>query len=142
EYEPWIAVALKTLVEELGHRVVAVARTHREAVKAAKRTRPGLVLTDIQLADGSSGLDAVNEILRHFSVPVVVITDYPERFLTGTPPEPAFLITKPFSADTLKAIVSQALFFERKARRKGESEPDSALSSNVVAGPWKKKNMH
>jgi hypothetical protein len=70
-------------------------------------------------------------------VPVVVITDYPERFLTGTPPEPAFLITKPFSDDTLKAIVSQALFFDRKAHRRVESEANSALSSNVVAGPWK-----
>ncbi len=97
EDEPWIAVALKTLIEELGHRVVKVARTRREAVKAARQTRPGLVLSDIQLADGSSGLDAVNEILRGFPVPVVVVTDYPERFLTGTPPEPAFLITKPFS---------------------------------------------
>lgn len=140
EDEPWIAVSLITLVEELGHRVVKVARTRREAVKAASRARPGLVLTDIQLADGSSGLDAVNEILRDFSVPVVVITDYPERFLTGTPPEPAFLITKPFSADTLKAIVSQALFFDRKAYRRGESEADNAPSSNVVAGPW--RNMH
>ena len=138
EDEPWIAVGLVSLVEELGHRVIKVARTRREAVKAASQARPGLVLTDIQLADGSSGLDAVNEILRGFSVPVVVITDYPERFLTGTPPEPAFLITKPFSVDTLKAVISQALFFDRKAHSRGESEADSPLSSNVVAGPWKK----
>jgi CheY-like chemotaxis protein len=140
EDETWIAFALKALVEELGHRVVKVARTRREAVKAASRRQPGLVLTDIQLADSGAGLGAVNEILRHFSVPVVVITDYPERFLTGTPPEPAFLITKPFTDDTLKAIVSQALFFDRKAHRRVESEVDSAFSSNVVAGPW--KNMH
>jgi CheY-like chemotaxis protein len=137
EDEPWIAVSLVSLVEELGHQVVKVARTRREAVKAASLARPGLVLTDIQLADGSSGLDAVNEILRHFSVPVVVITDYPERFLTGTPPEPAFLITKPYSVDTLKAVISQALFFDRKAHHRGESEAESSFSSNVVAGPWR-----
>jgi CheY-like chemotaxis protein len=140
EDEPFIAVDLATLVEELGHRVVKVARTHREAVKAARRARPGLILTDIYLADGSSGLEAVNEILRDFSVPVVVITDYPERFLTGAPPEPAFLITKPFGADSLKVVISQALFFDRKAHRSGESEANSTLSSKVLAGPW--KNMH
>jgi CheY-like chemotaxis protein len=140
EDEPWIAVSLKTLVEELGHRVVAVARTHREAVRAAKQTRPGLLLTDIQLADGSSGLEAVNEILQVFSVPVVVVTDYPERFLTGTPPEPAFLVTKPFSVDTLKAVISQALFFDRRAHRAGESEANGDLSPKVVNGPW--KNLH
>ncbi|MGH6796306.1 MAG: response regulator [Methylocella sp.] len=140
EDEPLIAIHLKSLVEDLGHIVVKVARTRRDAVKAARRARPGLVLTDIELADGSSGLEAVNEILRYFSVPVVVITDYPERFLTGAPPEPAFLVTKPFGVDSLKAVISQTLFFDRKAHPSGESEANSALSSNVVAGPW--KNMH
>jgi hypothetical protein len=51
------------------------------------------------------------------SVPVIFITAYPERFLTGTPPEPAFLIAKPFGIDSLKAVISQALFFDRKAHR-------------------------
>jgi CheY-like chemotaxis protein len=109
EDEPFIALDLQTLVEELGHKVVNVARTHKEAVDAVKKEHPGLILADIQLADGSSGLDAVNQILGNFSVPVVFVTAYPERFLTGTAPEPAFLITKPFGVDSLKAVVSQAL---------------------------------
>ena len=50
-----------------------------------------------------------------FSVPVVFITAYPERLLTGERPEPAFLITKPFQPETVKAVISQALFFERRA---------------------------
>jgi CheY-like chemotaxis protein len=123
EDEPFIALDLQTLVEEQGHRVTGVARTHREAVEAVKRDRPGLILADIQLADGSSGLDAVNQILEAFSVPVIFITAYPERFLTGTPPEPAFLITKPFGVDSLKAVISQALFFDRTAHRKNEPDP-------------------
>jgi CheY-like chemotaxis protein len=122
EDEPFIALDLQTLVEEQGHRVVNVARTHREAIEAVNQERPGLILADIQLADGSSGLEAVNQILEAFSVPVIFITAYPERFLTGTPPEPAFLITKPFSVDSLKAVISQALFFDRKSHRKEESK--------------------
>jgi CheY-like chemotaxis protein len=110
------------LVEELGHRVVHVARTHQEAVAAVADTKPGLILADIQLADGSSGLEAVNQILGGLSVPVIFITAYPERFLTGTPPEPAFLITKPFGVDSLKAMVSQVLFFDRRSRRKDEQQ--------------------
>ncbi|QBR71816.1 response regulator [Beijerinckiaceae bacterium] len=121
EDEPFIALDLQTLVEEQGHRVVDVARTHREAIDAVNREQPGLILADIQLADGSSGLEAVNQILESFSVPVIFITAYPERFLTGTPPEPAFLITKPFSVDSLKAVISQALFFDRKSHRKEEN---------------------
>jgi DNA-directed RNA polymerase specialized sigma24 family protein len=118
EDEPVIAMDLETLVEEMGHRVVATARTHREAVTSAREHRPGLVLADIQLADGSSGIDAVNEMIAGFSVPVIFITAYPERLLTGERPEPAFLITKPFQIDTVKAAISQALFFDRRAERR------------------------
>jgi DNA-directed RNA polymerase specialized sigma24 family protein len=116
EDEPMIAMDLEGIVEGLGHRVMGVARTHAEAVKAIAKEKPGLVLADIQLADGSSGLDAVNEMLGSFQVPVIFITAYPDRLLTGERPEPAFLITKPYQPDTVKAIVSQALFFERRAK--------------------------
>ena len=118
EDEPMIAMDLEAIVEGLGHQVAGVARTHVEAVKAASSKTPGLVLADIQLADGSSGLDAVNEMLDSFEVPVVFITAYPDRLLTGERPEPAFLITKPYQPETVKAIVSQALFFEQHAKRK------------------------
>ena len=115
EDEPMIAMDLKGIAEALGHQVTSVPRTHGDALVAAKKERPGLVLADIQLADGSSGLEAVNEMLEGFSVPVVFITAYPDRLLTGERPEPAFLITKPYQPDTVKAIVSQALFFDRRA---------------------------
>ncbi len=118
EDETFIAMDLEGLVESLGHRVLGVARTHSEAITLAKAKRPGLILADIQLADGSSGLDAVNELLRLFEVPVIFITAYPERFLTGERPEPAFLIAKPFQPATVSAVLSQALFFERKAKRR------------------------
>jgi DNA-directed RNA polymerase specialized sigma24 family protein len=111
EDEPLIALDLEQLVTDLGHRVVRIARTARQAVDAVTSLRPGLVLADIQLADGSSGLDAVNEILTSIQVPVIFVTAFPQRLLTGTRPEPTFLITKPFQAENLKAVISQALFF-------------------------------
>jgi DNA-directed RNA polymerase specialized sigma24 family protein len=118
EDETIIAFDLEGLVESLGHRVVGVARTHAEAVQLARAHEPGLILADIQLADGSSGLDAVNDLLQSFEVPVVFITAYPERYLTGERPEPAFLIAKPFQPATVSAVISQALFFERRAKRR------------------------
>jgi DNA-directed RNA polymerase specialized sigma24 family protein len=118
EDETFIAMDLESLVENLGHHVLGVARTHTEALALARKKTPGLILADIQLADGSSGLDAVNELLRSFEVPVIFITAYPERFLTGERPEPAFLIAKPFQPAMVSAIASQALFFARNARRR------------------------
>lgn len=120
EDEPFIALDLEGLVEGLGHRVTGIARTHSEAVELARRKAPGLILADIQLADGSSGLDAVNELIEKAEVPVIFITAYPERFLTGQRPEPAFLIAKPFQPSTVAAVISQALFFERRARPREE----------------------
>jgi DNA-directed RNA polymerase specialized sigma24 family protein len=118
EDEPLIAMDLESLVEGLGHKVTGVARTRTEAVKLAASKRPGLILADIQLADGSSGLDAVNDLLKSFEVPVIFITAYPERFLTGERPEPAFLIAKPFQPANVSAVISQALFFQQSARRR------------------------
>jgi DNA-directed RNA polymerase specialized sigma24 family protein len=117
EDESIIALDLENLMTELGHEVVGIAATRDEAVKQARQQKPGLVLADIRLADGSSGIDAVSEILRGFDIPVIFITAYPERLLTGERPEPTYLITKPFLSTTVKATVGQALFFHPVKRR-------------------------
>jgi DNA-directed RNA polymerase specialized sigma24 family protein len=106
EDEPVIAADIEALVKELGHRVVDVAATRTEAVGAVATKSPGLVLADIQLADGSSGIDAVKDILARYDVPVIFITAFPERLLTGERPEPTFLITKPFQPETVKAAMA------------------------------------
>ncbi|MBR0551153.1 response regulator [Stakelama marina] len=113
EDEPIIAMDIETIVRDLGHDVTGVAVTRDEAVALAMEDRPGLVLADIQLADDSSGIDAVKDILAEFNVPVIFITAFPERLLTGERPEPTFLITKPFQRSTVKAAISQALFFDQ-----------------------------
>ena len=111
EDEPLISMQLEDLVRSLGHEVCGTAATRTQAQQVVAEKTPGLVLADIQLADGSSGLDAVDDILAIDSVPVIFITAYPERLLTGDRPEPTYLITKPFQEDTVRAAISQALFF-------------------------------
>ncbi len=112
EDEAIIAMDIVSIVEDVGHAVTGIARTRREAVALAAGNRPDLILADIQLADNSSGIDAVNDILAQFEdIPVIFITAFPERLLTGSRPEPAFLITKPFSEEQVRSAVSQAMFF-------------------------------
>ncbi|MBV9330386.1 MAG: response regulator [Alphaproteobacteria bacterium] len=117
EDEPIIALDLENLVSELGHNVVATAATRDEAVAKAHSERPGLVLADINLGEGGSGIDAVTEILNSFDIPVIFITAYPEKLLTGERPEPTYLIAKPFLPETVQATVGQALFFHPTARK-------------------------
>jgi DNA-directed RNA polymerase specialized sigma24 family protein len=117
EDEPIVALDLERLVQDLGHRLTGVAATRTEAVKMAHDDEPGLVLADVRLADGSSGLEAASDILRSFDIPVIFITAFPERLLTGERPEPAFVVSKPFHEETVKALIGQALFFHKPQRR-------------------------
>jgi DNA-binding LytR/AlgR family response regulator len=91
-------------LENLSHRVVRIARTRTDAISLAKERRPGLILADIQLADGSSGLEAVSDLLNSLEVPVIFISAYPERFLTGERPEPVFFVAKPYQQSTVSAL--------------------------------------
>ncbi|MBI3676780.1 MAG: response regulator [Proteobacteria bacterium] len=117
EDEPIIALDLENLVTELGHEVVATAATHDEAVKQAHLKKPGLILADINLGEGGSGIDAVADILASFDIPVIFVTAYPEKLLTGERPEPTYLIAKPFLPETVQATVGQALFFHPVRRK-------------------------
>ncbi|MGB3553373.1 MAG: response regulator [Jannaschia sp.] len=112
EDEAIIAMDIEAIVTGMGHQVTGVARTEAEALNLAASQNPDLILSDIQLADDSSGIDAVNRILADApDVPVIFITAFPERLLTGEGPEPAFLISKPYTEDQVRSAVSQAMFF-------------------------------
>ncbi|MGD9511944.1 MAG: response regulator [Geminicoccaceae bacterium] len=109
EDEPVIAMDVIGTITASGHSVVGVARTRSEATQIAERTRPDVVIADIQLADASSGLDAVQDILRFGSLPVVFVTSFPEELLRGDRVEPTYVVTKPFNPDTLVVSIAQAL---------------------------------
>lgn len=112
EDEAIISMDLQSIVTGMGHVVTGVARTESEAVRLGLDTPPHLILADIQLADNSSGIDAVNRLLTDIGdVPTIYITAFPERLLTGTKREPAFLISKPYSEEQVRSAVSQAMFF-------------------------------
>jgi CheY-like chemotaxis protein len=117
EDEPIIALDLENLVTELGHKVVATAATCADAIAKAHSEKPGLILADINLGEGGSGIDAVSAILHSFDIPVIFITAYPEKLLTGERPEPTYLIAKPFLPETVQATVGQALFFHPATRK-------------------------
>jgi CheY-like chemotaxis protein/DNA-directed RNA polymerase specialized sigma24 family protein len=112
EDEPLIAMDIRNIVTDMGHTVTGIARTRAQAVDLGRSERPDLILADIQLADNSSGIDAVTELLKTFGeLPVIFITAFPDRLLTGEKPEPAFLIAKPFTVEQVRSAVSQAMFF-------------------------------
>jgi CheY-like chemotaxis protein len=117
EDEPIVALDLDRLVTDLGHHVVGVAVTRDEALEMTQGQGLGLILADVRLADGSSGREVAADLLRSFDAPVIFITAFPERLLTGERPEPVFLLTKPFQDAAARALIGQALFFHEPRPR-------------------------
>jgi len=109
EDEAVIALDVADIVRNAGHEVVGIAATEKAAVELARKHSPHLVLADVQLKGSDSGITAVKEIMQAMTVPVIFVTGYPERLLTGTRLEPAFVISKPFDPDLLRAAIAQAL---------------------------------
>ncbi|NCP12754.1 MAG: response regulator [Sphingomonadales bacterium] len=120
EDEAIIALHLKSLLMSMGNDVGAIVRTKDEAVATAADLQPELILADVNLADGSSGIDAVAEILQEMTIPVIFITAFPEKLLTGERDEPAYVISKPFNPDDVVATVWQALLVARETAAMSE----------------------
>lgn len=140
EDESIIALHIQAIVEDLGHCVAGIARTRAEAIELANNTRPELVLADISLADGSSGIDAVHDILEFMDVPVIFITAFPERLLTGERLEPTYLITKPFEPEMVTATIGQALLFHRE-KRALDAAPTPAANEAASDAPNPRKHF-
>jgi CheY-like chemotaxis protein len=112
EDEAIIAMDLHSIITSIGHNVTGIGRTRDAANELGLKKTPDLILADIQLADNSSGIDAVNALLAQIGeIPVIFITAFPERLLTGDKPEPAFVIAKPYTEDQVRSAVGQAMFF-------------------------------
>lgn len=100
---------LATVVEALGHDVIDVATNAEDAIAAAERRPPDLVLADVELGSATSGLETVAVIRGHDRVPAVYVTAFPERVLAAEPPEPSFVVPKPFDERRLKVAMTAAL---------------------------------
>ncbi|MCC7281055.1 MAG: response regulator [Acetobacteraceae bacterium] len=115
EDDDLIAEAMARVVTTMGHSVVHRAIAETEALVAARASAPHLVLADIQLGEGGDGLNAAQAIVAESPVPVIFVTGFPERLLTGEAPEPAFVVSKPYREETLRTAIGQALATRARA---------------------------
>jgi CheY-like chemotaxis protein/DNA-directed RNA polymerase specialized sigma24 family protein len=121
EDDPLIADDLSTVLGEMGHTTIGIAADQGKAIALARQKNPGLILADIDLGGGGSGLAAVQQILQSIDVPIIFVTAHPEQLLTGQRPEPAYLVTKPYRISALRVTVSQALSLKKNEAVSGAS---------------------
>jgi DNA-binding response OmpR family regulator len=104
EDDALIAMLLAELLAGMGHEICATAATEIEAVTAAARYRPDLMIVDAGLGHGS-GVSAVEEILRTAPVAHVFVSGDPGTVRARRPG--AVVVGKPFrQADLVRAIES------------------------------------
>jgi CheY-like chemotaxis protein len=109
EDEAAVALDLARIVRQTGHRVCGTAGHLEQAVAVAGRTRPVLVLADVQLKDGpEAGIAAVQEIRRSGETAAVYVTAYPERVRHAV--SSPLIVAKPFVAHDIQTAMWRALF--------------------------------
>jgi two-component system, response regulator PdtaR len=106
EDDAFIALLYEDIFSEMGHSVCAIARTELDAVIAAKRHRPDLMVVDASLREGS-GVVAVREILRDAFVPHIFVSGDPRGIRALVPG--AIVVQKPFFNPDLSRAIQKAL---------------------------------
>jgi len=97
---------LSMMLEEMGFEVCATASSEANAVLEARRTRPDLIVTDMNLGNGT-GFDAIAAICREQPTPHIFISADPTA-VRGVQPD-AIVLEKPFHYTDLERAISQAM---------------------------------
>ncbi len=106
EDDAMIAMFLSDVLAEMGHVVCASVETEQDAVSAAQRYRPDLMIFDVNLREGT-GIAAVVEIVQSDFVPHIFLSGDPYALL-GLPPG-AVIVRKPFMHHELARAIAQAI---------------------------------
>ena len=135
EDDVMIGELLAETLEDLGHVVCAVETNAANAVAAAARHHPDLMIVDVGLGE-ASGIAAVKEILRSGFVPHVFATGDALRDLSLGPD--AVLIQKPFRGPDIVQAIERALAAKPAApsrRRFDEDPPDREVIVRMSGKP-------
>jgi CheY-like chemotaxis protein len=111
EDERIIAADLKRHITRLGYDVVGMVGSGRAAIEQAQTLCPDVVLMDIGLPGGMSGLEAAGNIWEALHIPVVYVTAYVDDQTLGQvlTPAPLLVVRKPFDARQLQTTLAQVL---------------------------------
>ena len=111
EDESVVAWHLQEALHKLGHEVIKIATTGREAIQFTAQTRPQLVLMDIRLQGDLDGIAAAENIYFQLDVPVVYLTGFADEqtLQRATATSPFGYLVKPFQEAELQATIKIAL---------------------------------
>ena len=113
EDEALVAMELRFVLEDLGHKVVDTVAEATTAVATVRETEVDLALVDIHLSDGPSGIQLGRHLAQE-GLTVLYMTANPGRVMGGVS-GPLGVLSKPVDELGVKRAVDYAL-----RRRRGE----------------------
>ncbi|MGC9349837.1 MAG: response regulator [Anaerolineae bacterium] len=111
EDEAMVAMVMRWSLEHLGYAVCATVATGEDAVRAAQACTPDLVLMDVHLPGGLSGIEAAQQIATQQDVPFIFFSGYSEEEIAeqAYPLEPVACLSKPVETHVLASVIAEAL---------------------------------
>lgn len=135
EDEGIVTLDIQGKLESMGYDVPIIVSSAEEAVSAAARLRPDLVLMDIQLEADLDGIDAAERISNELSIPVVYLTAYSdERTLQRAKvARPFGYMLKPFEERELYTTVEIAIYKHQAKIERRRLEEELRQSQKMEA---------
>jgi PAS domain S-box-containing protein len=102
---------MKSNLEQMGYQNASTVSTGEEAIEAAGKLKPDIVLMDIELQGAMDGIEAAKQIRLEFGLPAIFVgADQSDHTIERTQPaEPIGFIPKPFIAENLHAAIETGL---------------------------------
>jgi two-component system, response regulator PdtaR len=111
EDEKITALDLKMGLKRFGYDVIKVVDNGFDLIKEAKRSDPDIIVSDINLKDDISGIDAVNDIMKSKKIQVVIISGFNDEntLLSVKALKPCAFIRKPCNAKDINSVIMNCM---------------------------------
>ena len=133
--EAIIRMGLRTMLEEIGHRVVGMAADGPSAVRLADKEKPDLAILDIKMPD-MDGLAVAETITAKRRIPILMLTAYSDRELVERATKLAVLayLVKPVKEADLGLAIELAMtrFEEWQALEQEAADLKKALATREM----------
>lgn len=130
-----LAKSLQSLVEALGHQVLAIAESGQQAIDCVKEHQPDLVLMDVRLAE-MDGITAARAIASQQSIPIIVISAFSDHQYIAGAAEAGVMtyLIKPVSLGDLRAVIdlTMARYRELQTLRQEVGDLKQALTNRKI----------
>ncbi|MBY5951342.1 MAG: response regulator [Cyclobacteriaceae bacterium] len=122
-----IAANISLQLSKLGYEVTGIESRGEDAVNHAIENHPDIILMDIQLKGGMTGIDAAKKIQEKTAIPLIYLTANSDEasFQKAKETKPYAFISKPFNKLNLERTIE--LVAEKIKEEKIETEDSNSL---------------